>query len=621
MSTFTTSPAATHGHQSDETIGKNERAIVELNRSLEILVNIFPHILPEVFREMLHTFSGQSRLQIVIDQSLRHQDKWAKGRWRTPSRSPTVHATGAKSDHLLLPAEDYFRQASYVWAVKSMLYQEFTVLSRSTIKAVLAEENFSYTRSRPTLQKLAAKSWRNIVKVLWLRWSKPPEEANLHWMVDPTKPRGEDTRPIPVLKETGDTELDKELHQTVLAPFLENMKREQEAKDWEMLLNVHEAEAKNADAVYECECCFSDMIFEKMATCSTGGHFICFRCICQAVSEALFGQSWGQNMDHVGGQIKCLAPMSSEGCDGCIPLGLAKRAILQSKGGTEIWKKFESRLAEEALSKSGLSLVRCPFCSYAEVDELYIPQSSTLRYKPNTMQLRDTAIILLLTLSCLPLLVLYSVLCHLPLRCTPPTLTSLISTSLVRIIRSKHLPRRFQCQSPSCRLRSCLLCFKVWNDPHVCHESATLSLRTTIEAARTAALKRTCPRCGLAFIKESGCNKLTCVCGYTMCYVCRQGLGKSEGGEGYRHFCQHFRPLGGPCKECDKCDLYKNLNDERVICTAGAKAEKEWREREGMIGVVGIGGDQDGAVVRKWQAKDWTIQGLVDWWIGGVMTC
>jgi hypothetical protein len=98
------------------------------------------------------------------------------------------------------------------------------------------------------------------------------------------------------------------------------------------------------------------------------------------------------------------------------------------------------------------------------------------------------------------------------------------------------------------------------------------------------AIKRTCPRCNTSFVKSSGCNKLTCVCGYQMCYVCRKDIGS---GEGYRHFCEHFRPNGGKgCTECEKCDLYRCENDEVVVTKAKEDAERLWFEKEGA-------GDED----------------------------
>lgn len=610
-------PARENG-QKKATEDDDEQRLVGLNGSLTVLATIFPRIHPEVFREMLQTFDGESGLHVVAEQLLKHQDEWVKGRWRKAVKETAK----SKGDQLPVTAEERFRRASYKWAVRTTLYEEFKALSRCKIEGVLAEENFCYTRARLTLQDVASKSWRNSFNVFlskWLKSSKSTNEGH-HMMIWLKDQEGGGSRSVPVLKETGDAELDAELNQSVLLPFLQKAKREREDKDWEIAMTLNEAEAMDADAMYECQCCFSDTTFEQLATCTTGAHVICFRCIKNAISEALFGQSWGRNIDNTRGQLNCLALMSDESCDGCISHSATRRAILQSKGGKEALSMLETRLAKESLSKARLALVHCPFCAYAEVDELYFPPS-TVRYRLNTVHLEATVFLILLMLVFLPLLPLYTLVSRLLLFWELPTITSMFSTSLGRLSRSRHLSARFQCRSPLCALPSCLTCFKTWHDPHVCHESAALSLRTTIEAARTAALKRTCPHCGLGFIKDSGCNKLTCVCGYAMCYICRQGLGHGHRDEGYRHFCQHFRPAGGVCRECDKCDLYINEDDDKLVKRAGAFAEKEWREKEGMTGVVGIGGGQEDARRAIWLDTDWTMQKLIDWWVKKVIDC
>jgi hypothetical protein len=50
-----------------------------------------------------------------------------------------------------------------------------------------------------------------------------------------------------------------------------------------------------------------------------------------------------------------------------------------------------------------------------------------------------------------------------------------------------------------------------------------------------------------------------------MCYVCRQDVEQ----QGYQHFCQHFRPLGGACKTCNRCGLYDKEDEEQGILYAG----------------------------------------------------
>ena len=63
-----------------------------------------------------------------------------------------------------------------------------------------------------------------------------------------------------------------------------------------------------------------------------------------------------------------------------------------------------------------------------------------------------------------------------------------------------------------------------------------------------------------------------------MCYICRQEITAKEG---YGHFCQHFRPNGGRCIECERCDLYGDEDEEAAIRKAAAVAEQAWREKEG----------------------------------------
>lgn len=603
--------------QTKATEDGDEDNLADLNSSLIVLANIFPQISPEVFREMLQVFDGESRLHVVAEQLLNHEGEWVKGRWRKVMEAKDQ----SKDEQVVVALEDRFRRASYKAAVRTTLCEEFKTLGASKIERVLVEHNFCYTLARLALQDIVSRSWRNNFNLFFSKWLKSSKSTNSdHYMMTWLKSQGDGASPLPVLKEAGDMELEEELHQNVLIPLLQKVKAEREDRDWDIAMTLNEAQATADEAMYECRCCFSDTTFEQMATCNTGAHIICFRCIKNAVSEALFGQSWGRYIENTRGLLRCLAPMSDQSCDGFISHNATCRAIVQSRGGEEALTKLETRLAEESLMRAGLALVHCPFCAYAEVDELYFP-SSTISYRLKTDDMKVNLMLVPSILVFIPLLFLYALVSCLPLFRRPPTITNMFSISLARLSRSRHLSQRFQCRSPLCLLPSCLTCFKIWRDPHACHESAVLSLRTTVEAARTAALKRTCPRCGLGFIKDSGCNKLTCICGYTMCYICRQGLGRGHGGEGYRHFCQHFRPAGGVCRECNKCDLYLNEDDESLVKRAGALAEKEWRQKEGMTGVIGIGGGHEEASKATWLDTDWTWQGLIDWLVKNMIDC
>ena len=61
----------------------------------------------------------------------------------------------------------------------------------------------------------------------------------------------------------------------------------------------------------------------------------------------------------------------------------------------------------------------------------------------------------------------------------------------------------------------------------------------------------------------------------TCSYICRQDVEDL----GYQHFCQHFRPLGGPCQKCDKCGLYDKEDEEQAIQEARLRATREYLSR------------------------------------------
>ncbi|BCR87153.1 uncharacterized protein ACHE_31140A [Aspergillus chevalieri] len=622
---FTTSRTRTLP-KTEEQLEEHHREQAELNTALETLARVFPDVKVEVFREMLVRFDGNSRVEVCVDELIRHKKEWVAGRWNVPDGDNAGSGTaagaaggvvgGVGEDEGAVPYEERFRSDEYKAAVKAALGKEFTALSKSTMDAVLAEVNFCYHRARPTLRDLARRTWRATFNNLFPSFKRKKdrdEHPLLMWQ------RRADGEAVPKLKETGCAELDRELHEALLAPLLRQKQEEQEGRDYQLAEELNESEAKAADALYECECCLADVTFEQISTCSVAGHVICYGCIQRTVHEALFGQGWNKSVDMERSTLKCLAPLSHGNCEGSLHPGIVKQAILLDKAGFETHQKFEDRLASEALLKSQYKLIRCPFCSYAEVDPVYHPSVRGVRwrFRSNGALAAIILVIVYIDLICLlavPALILWLM--------DPSAIPAILQNSLLNLCL-KTRPKRFTCAHPACRRASCITCQKPWRDPHVCHEPLLLDLRATVEAARTAAVKRTCPRCGLSFVKSSGCNKLTCVCGYSMCYLCRKALGpplepalqlrrrrplrrnqenippgeeediyedndQPEEPEGYRHFCEHFRPNpGSRCTECNKCDLYQSEDEDAVARRAGERAEREWRIRQGMTGGAG----------------------------------
>lgn len=598
-SASTTSPSPSAGDDTDEP------DLSDLNASLQALVDIFPDLQPEVFREMLSSFSEESRLQVITETLLKQGAKWARGRYRMPSEQEEQQEAAHKYKYRTvntqgdtrgkpLAIEDTFRSHNYREAAKVALYQEFKGLSHSTIKAVLAEYNWSYTHSRPTLLVLASKSWRSSITNFLMRRKAP--NANDHplvmWLTpDPKTNRGQ----MPLLVKTKSRELDQELYDSLIRPELERQQKEQVQQDLELACKWNEEEAEKEGEMYDCECCFTPSTLEQMSTCHTQGHYICFQCIRHSINAALYDQGWARNINIELCTLRCIAPMtdSVDDCHGCIPLSFVERALLEEPNGHDNYRKLNERFSSEALMKSQLPLTRCPFCPYAELDDLSLPDAdllSKIRLKRRPLLIASIPILELLcfevarvVLSFLVFFLSFAVLvnCVLP---KPLPLFTPVQAALRRI----HLKRRglrFQCLSPSCSRTSCLSCSAPWHDPHTCYSSQLTSLRLSLERATTDAVKRTCPQCNLGFVKSEGCNKLVCLCGYSMCYVCREGLAQ----EGYHHFCQHFRERPGEnCRECHKCDLYRVEDEDLVVKRARERAEAEWWARQGDGAATGL---------------------------------
>jgi len=139
----------------------------------------------------------------------------------------------------------------------------------------------------------------------------------------------------------------------------------------------------------------------------------------------------------------------------------------------------------------------------------------------------------------------------------------------IEMEETKEQNKVFDCQN--CERQWCRLCHREWDEDHFGISCEELDEKNNIDRKKrkmeeklNEVLVRICGKCGLQMIKQDGCNKMTCRCGATMCYVCRK-LNIN-----YDHFCRHVRTPG-----VNKCDICPN-----DACTLWEDAQK--RDNEEM---------------------------------------
>ncbi|XP_043481936.1 E3 ubiquitin-protein ligase RNF216-like [Leptopilina heterotoma] len=116
----------------------------------------------------------------------------------------------------------------------------------------------------------------------------------------------------------------------------------------------------------------------------------------------------------------------------------------------------------------------------------------------------------------------------------------------------------FKCLNPDCMKETCRSCKALNHVPLSCEELVKEDeARLKLEENMTKALVRTCYKCQKPFFKEEGCNKMTCMCGASMCYLCLTPLQQGD----YKHF------NGQGAENANLCPLWsddKRMNAEAV---------------------------------------------------------
>jgi TRIAD3 protein (E3 ubiquitin-protein ligase RNF216) len=134
----------------------------------------------------------------------------------------------------------------------------------------------------------------------------------------------------------------------------------------------------------------------------------------------------------------------------------------------------------------------------------------------------------------------------------------------------------FSCPLASCRHQSCRICSEPAHEPIACSDvekQKVTGARLSIEESMTDAYVRKCPSCNYAFVRDSGCNKMTCRhCHALSCYICRRLI------QDVHHFDNGVCPLFSS----------DDLTDRENVRTAGTNAEERAKRDLGTSELEGL---------------------------------
>ncbi|KAJ3135019.1 hypothetical protein HK100_003156, partial [Physocladia obscura] len=513
-----------------------------------------------------------------------------------------------------LQPHELFRDKDYCRAAKHLLYNEFNLHYKHTIKSILLDTNYSYVHARAALLALPpSRLWTFLSFTARAPVSVPNRLATLPALV---ADRDVAARIAVTARCVHDATVAQALNREQYAPLI------------------------------SCPVCIEDFAIEDFVTCVPRGCLVCRACLAKVVNVGLY-----ETGELRGKHVTCFLINHDDHQGSGVCGGTFRDEDVKNVVGADIYRIYEGlireRVVTEAFGKKGV--VSCRLCGYAEVQDPPKPKNlvnhasakvldlitliETKITRLQTQQYTDHVLIVAilfsfeLLLACFLISIVTGCIALIFMRVFLETtglwrqsfnllfeLTGINANTILDhaigvrltnnnkfqqtlqkayknmklVLKQQSLnlhpsskpprPIPFNCKNPACLQASCASCGKEWTACHVCHEKEKDSLRLYVEQAMSEAFIRTCPKCMTRYTKQSGCNKMTCpMCKFVMCYVCRRDIQK----EGYNHFCQHFRIVPGtPCKDCAKCDLYVTREDEEMLERVAKNAEKEWREME-----------------------------------------
>ncbi|KAI7875831.1 uncharacterized protein EV154DRAFT_526343 [Mucor mucedo] len=440
-----------------------------LNASLRILaLDLFPSCDISYLRELVLNFSYAHIEQVV--EVLTCTAKWPE-----------------RLDYGKMDPSEGIRSEKYKKQAQAQLTLDYPQVWKSSIRAVLAENNWDYLKCFEQLKEMGSGGFWKTLRNFFSHWSA---SSSVH--VDQAVT---DYHLLEQLKELRQHDIDKQI-----------------AIDQDYAYKMNTREYTHHGQLMTCLCCYSDYTFEELSFCSEGEHAFCHGCLVHYISEGLFGQGELRGQPSIG----CISSSNDE-CKGVFATTTLKRILTD-----DIWMAYENSLLEGGISEH--DRIQCCACSYFEVDESTKPLASTLIYASKWIRSLTKWIMW--------------------------DMKADLEIAYQRVSKSRR-SSVFNCKRDGCNTVTCLECHRPVRGLHTCWEQETDGLRLYVEKAMADAVKRTCPNCSLSFQKSDGCNKIVCRCGYAMCYICRKDIGEESYNHFCQHFRARPGSNCSSCNKCD----------------------------------------------------------------------
>lgn len=327
---------------------------------------------------------------------------------------------------------------------------------KSSIRAVLAENNWDYLKCFDQLKEMGSGGFWKTLRNFFNHWSAS-SSTNVNQAVT-------DYNLIQQLKELSQRDIDKQIE-----------------TDRDYAYKINTSEYTDQNQLITCHCCYSDYAFEELSFCTEGDHSFCHTCLTHYISEGLFGQGELRGKP----SIKCIS--SSEECNGSFQTSMLKRIL-----STDICMAYENSLLDGGINES--YRIQCCACQYFELDETTKPLESTLIYASKIIRSMTRwimvveLIIMVLYYNWIPLILILLSLQYFSFN--QWDIKSDLEIAYQRISKSRR-NSLFTCRNNQCKTITCLQCNRPVRGLHTCWEKETDGLRLYVEKAMADAVKRT----------------------------------------------------------------------------------------------------------------------------------